>query len=244
MVEYSGAKHQCVQFVIKNLNLLKGNMMNNKLTSNKLAKTLLVTAMVMPFQVNAEVVGNVALTTDYVWRGITQALEDPAIQGGFDYAAENGIYLGVWGSNVDFGGAESLELDIYGGWAKEFENGIGIDFGFIEYTYHGGSGAGDSDFTEYYAGASYAGFGVTYYVGDEFDDNLEVSYGYDFDKVSLGVVYGDYDTYNYYSASISTEYAGLGFDLTFHDNDIDALGDSAVEDLLDSRLVFTISKEL
>lgn len=202
-------------------------------------KVLLVTAMVAPFQAQAEVVGNVALTTDYVWRGITQNLEDPAIQGGFDYAAENGFYAGVWGSNVDFQGPESLELDVYAGWSKEFESGIGVDIGFIEYTYHGDENASDANFTEYYAGLSYAGFGFTYYVGDEFDDNFEVSYGYDFDKVSLSAVYGDYDSYNYYTVGVSTEYAGLGFDLSFHDNDID--GD---DDLLDSRLVFTISKEL
>jgi hypothetical protein len=45
---------------------------------------------------------NVALTNDYVWRGISQTNEDPAIQGGFDFEHPSGVYLGVWGSNVDF----------------------------------------------------------------------------------------------------------------------------------------------
>ncbi|MEO1474307.1 MAG: TorF family putative porin, partial [Pseudomonadota bacterium] len=45
--------------------------------------------------------GNVTLTSDYVWRGISQSNEDLAIQGGFDYA--NGMfYAGTWASSIDF----------------------------------------------------------------------------------------------------------------------------------------------
>ena len=47
-----------------------------------------------------ETSANVALTTDYVWRGTSQADNGPAIQGGFDLTA-GGFYGGVWGSNVD-----------------------------------------------------------------------------------------------------------------------------------------------
>ena len=43
---------------------------------------------------------NVALTSDYIFRGISQNESDPAIQGGFDVAHTSGIYAGVWGSNV------------------------------------------------------------------------------------------------------------------------------------------------
>jgi len=41
----------------------------------------------------AEITANVALTTDYVWRGVSQNQEDPALQGGFDYAHDSGFYL-------------------------------------------------------------------------------------------------------------------------------------------------------
>ncbi|MGT2490661.1 TorF family putative porin [Cupriavidus basilensis] len=40
----------------------------------------------------------------------------PALQGGFDYAHESGLYAGIWGTNVSskaINGA-SLELDLYG----------------------------------------------------------------------------------------------------------------------------------
>ena len=45
---------------------------------------------------------NVTLTSDYVYRGITQTNEDPALQGGFDYSHESGFYLGVWASSLEF----------------------------------------------------------------------------------------------------------------------------------------------
>ena len=63
--------------------------------------------------------GNVALTTDYRYRGITQTFNDPALQGGFVLSHETGLYAGVWGSNVDFGGTAHLELDSLAAHPKE-----------------------------------------------------------------------------------------------------------------------------
>jgi uncharacterized protein (TIGR02001 family) len=86
---------------------------------------------------------NVALTTDYVFRGISQTSEDPAIQGGFDYTYEPvGLYLGVWASNLEFveAGASddpSIEIDYYGGFRGGFANGISWDVGAVYYSYPG-----------------------------------------------------------------------------------------------------------
>jgi len=201
----------------------------------------LATAMLLP-SAQAQIEGNVALQSDYVWRGVSQNSEDPSIQGGFDYGHDSGFYAGVWGASVDFGGDESTEIDLYAGWGTEFESGFGIDVGIIEYTYHGGPSA-SGDFTEYYAGISYAGFGVTYYAGDEFDDNIEVSFGHDFEAgISLGATYGDYDSYSYYTVGISGEVGGIGLDLSYWDTDIDEIDDPL--GLTDGRVVFTISKSL
>jgi uncharacterized protein (TIGR02001 family) len=66
--------------------------------------------------------GNVALTSDYVFRGISQTQGDPAIQGGFDFTTNMGglpVYAGTWASNLDFGSPSAIhvpmELDVYGG---------------------------------------------------------------------------------------------------------------------------------
>ena len=186
----------------------------------------------------AEVSGNVALQSDYVWRGVSQNSEDPAIQGGFDYAHESGIYLGLWGSGVNFNGAESTEIDLYTGWRSELKSGFGIDIGIMEYTYHGQNGASDSDFTEYYGGVTYKGFGVKYSIGDEFDDLFEISYHHDFDAgIRVSANYADYHTYQYYTFGISKEFQGVGFDLSYWDTDINN------DKLADAKLVLTISKE-
>jgi len=189
----------------------------------------------------ADVSANIAIQSDYVWRGISQNAEEPAIQGGFDYAHESGAYLGIWGSSVDFGGPESTEFDIYAGWGTELENGVGIDLGILEYTYHGQDGASDSNFTEYYGGVTYKGFGATYSIGDEFDDLIELSYSHDFKAgFSAKAIYGDYDAYSYYSFGISAEFQEIGFDISYWNTDINSEID--IDGLADGRVVFTVSK--
>lgn len=71
----------------------------------------------------AEVSANVALTTDYIFRGISQSDEHPAIQVGFDYTHDAGVFAGVWGSTVDFddGGQASMELDYYVGYGANIK---------------------------------------------------------------------------------------------------------------------------
>ena len=107
-------------------------------------KTLIAATMLASTSVaQAEISANVALATDYVFRGVSQTDNQFAIQGGFDWAHDSGFYLGTWASNVDsnfFGGATDpqIELDLYGGFANEFGNGFGYDLGYLRYQYPGG----------------------------------------------------------------------------------------------------------
>ena len=115
---------------------------------------------------------NVALTTDYMFRGISQTDDGPAIQGGFDYNYEPwGFYAGTWASNVEllpFGSTvrnrSSIEVDMFGGFAGELANGIGWDIGGLYYYYpqqnEDSGAAGDYDFGEVYGSLSYS-FGGT-----------------------------------------------------------------------------------
>jgi len=86
---------------------------------------------------------NVALTTEYVFRGISQTKEGPAIQGGYDLTC--GIfYAGVWASNLDWGGTglfgipgnsvANIEMDWYLG-IKPVTGHITWDLGVIYYSY-------------------------------------------------------------------------------------------------------------
>src|SRR5918992_1167638 len=81
------------------------------------------------------ITGNIALVSDYRFRGISQTFHKPALQGGFDYAHSSGLYVGNWNSNVSEGAGfpgANLEMDFYGGWKKTFGD-IGLDLGFIYY---------------------------------------------------------------------------------------------------------------
>ncbi|MEW5838725.1 MAG: TorF family putative porin [Pseudomonadota bacterium] len=121
--------------------------------------------------------GNMSLTTDYVWRGVSQTQNKPAVQGGVDFGA-NGFYLGMWASNVAWvndGGYKdnsSLELDFYGGYKGTFADDFGYDLGLITYYYPGDSvdGATTPDTTEIYAGLSWKTLSLKYYyaVSDHF----------------------------------------------------------------------------
>jgi uncharacterized protein (TIGR02001 family) len=83
--------------------------------------------------------GNIALVSDYRFRGISQTYHKPALQGGFDYSHASGFYLGNWNSNVNEGAgfpAGNLEMDFYGGWKKTWGD-WGLDVGAIYYFYPG-----------------------------------------------------------------------------------------------------------
>lgn len=116
------------------------------------------------------VTGNVALTSDYVFRGISQTGGDAALQGGLDYTHRGGFYLGTWGSNVgwieDFQGYASgnVELDLYGGLRGSFgATGVGYDVGVIGYFYTGeANGAVEADTTEAYVALGWKWFTVKY----------------------------------------------------------------------------------
>ena len=91
----------------------------------------------------------IAFTTDYVYRGISQTSEDVALQSSLDWNHDSGVYVGMWGTNIDFkDGSSQLELDVYGGYASEYE-GISYDFMILGYLYPGADSDLDQDFVEF-----------------------------------------------------------------------------------------------
>jgi len=123
---------------------------------------------------------NVGLFSQYIFRGISQTREDPALQGGFDYAHSSGIYLGTWASNISWlrdsysDGSDglgykssSLEWDIYGGYKNTFgDTGVGYDVGLLFYYYPGRKGGTPTANTlEAYAALSWKWFTAKYSYG-------------------------------------------------------------------------------
>lgn len=191
--------------------------------------------------------GNVAIDTEYVWRGVSQTDGDLAVSGGFDLASGN-FYAGIWGSNVDFNDSTdtNLEIDYYGGFAGETEAGLGWDVGVIYYNYPDSSDS-DLDFFEVYGGLGYAfegGVGVGGYLYYDPDNetlyaDFSAEYGLT-EEITVGATFGTYlDGFDEYTNwSIGGSYAtpiGVDLNLKYTDNDVDGLDDA---------FVFGISKSL
>jgi uncharacterized protein (TIGR02001 family) len=235
-------------------------------TSSNLLTALLVAGAVagVPTAAHAEWTpsANVALTSDYVFRGISQTDEDPAIQGGFDLGHDSGFYVGTWASNVDFADTSAddadMELDVYLGFAGEYGD-VSYDVGLLRYIYPGTDV--DIDYNELIASVGYMGAtfligysndvfnssetGIYYNLSYEHEvvENVSVNAGvgyYDFDKNVYGP--GMPDSYMDYTVGVSTEFAGIGFGLAWTDTNDD--GEDLAGDWADGRAVLTISKEM
>jgi uncharacterized protein (TIGR02001 family) len=91
------------------------------------------------------ITANVTVVNDYRYRGLTQSNFKPAIQGGFDYAHESGLYIGNWNSSISwvadgYQGAAPvsapIEMDFYAGFKKELiGEGFASDIGVLQYYY-------------------------------------------------------------------------------------------------------------
>jgi uncharacterized protein (TIGR02001 family) len=117
----------------------------------KFAQAMAVAALAaLPMLASAQLTGNVALTSNYKFRGQDQDMIGkndyaktkgfkPAIQGGFDYAfGESGFYIGNWNSSVNWLQGNSIESDLYGGY--KFKAGpFDLDVGALTYIYPGNS---------------------------------------------------------------------------------------------------------
>ena len=162
-----------------------------------------------------EISANVALSTEYRFRGISQTDRDPAISGGFDYGHESGFYVGTWASNISFtpGGTE---IDVYAGWAKDLSETFSLDLGVLYYAYPSDkftSDDADADYVEVYGSLGF--FGAT--VG------LNYSPDYTYETGDFFYLYGDY--------SLPLGETGLSIDAhlgwnVFEDND--ALNDFGI----------------
>jgi uncharacterized protein (TIGR02001 family) len=152
---------------------------------------------------------NVALTSDYVFRGISQNDANPALQGGIDYS--NGIfYAGAWASNVSFA---DREIDGYLG-VKPTLGKFAFDFGAVYYNYN----ADSLNSSELKAAVSYPieklTVGAAVYHSVDFDDTnyYEVNAAYPLaDKITVSAALGEQkttdDAANFTTGNVGVTYA-------------------------------------
>ncbi|NDC08944.1 MAG: hypothetical protein EBZ75_06270 [Oxalobacteraceae bacterium] len=112
---------------------------------------------------------NMGVTSDYVFRGISQSRNKPAVSAGVDYAhSPTGAYLGAWASTISWiadshpnsvttanRSSTPYELDLYGGIKGDIGGGLSYDAGAILYPGHKLGSAPDANTVEVYGKVAY-----------------------------------------------------------------------------------------
>jgi uncharacterized protein (TIGR02001 family) len=181
---------------------------------------------------------NVNVTNNYIWRGLTQTENNPAVQGGIDWTSDSGFYAGTWVSNVSYApaGVFNYENDLYAGFAGGSEK-FSWDVGYLYYNYDSDA---EFDFGEIYGSVSFAGLSLSANVlanteadetrpGDDFGFGkavyLAADYGFEIlDGLILGLHLGWHDgdfvdAFNgvdgdYFDYNVSLSRGGFAFMVT------------------------------
>lgn len=223
------------------------------------AAALAGSALTVPAQAG-DWTANASVTNNYIWRGLTQTENEAAVQGGIDYAADNGFYVGTWTSNVNYGAGDvySYEHDIYAGYAFE-AGGLSWDFGYLYYNY---DKEAEFDFGEVYGVVGFGAFSFGAWVltnteadegpGQDFGAGetyyLAADYGFEVgDGVEVGLHIGYHDgdfaeAFNgtddgYFDYNVSIGKGGFGFMIS----DTNAGGGAAEGGFDNDQVKFVVS---
>lgn len=212
---------------------------------------------------------SVALTSDYLFRGVSQTSKNAAVQGSMAFNHASGAYLSFWASSIASaaGGQELDSLLGYSGKAGD----LGYDVGVMRYNYPGANAASngfDPDYNEVYASISgwgaKAGFNYSpdYYQESDSYIYLYAGYGYEIGGVTLSGALGlnrfdsaammtqalalnpanHEDTYLDYKLALSKTIGGVGVEGAIIGSDINETDCGG--GLCDGRLVVTLSRSL
>ena len=203
---------------------------------------------------------NASVTNNYIWRGLTQTTNEPAVQGGIDWGHSSGFYAGTWVSNVQYASDDvySYEHDMYAGWSGDV-GPVSLDVGYLYYNY---DEEAEFDFGEVYATVGFGGFSASAYVltnteADEVGDQdfdageayyISIDYAFEIGNgIEIGLHGGYHDgdfmeAFNgadgdYYDYNISLSKGGFGFMIS----DTDVGGPASEGGLDNDEVKFVVS---
>lgn len=173
--------------------------MQNSVSKLSFAGLLMAGSMLATPVLAADIEGNIGVTTDYIWRGMTQNGGGTSASGGLDVSFDSGLYIGTWvgdTAGTDYG---TQEVDYYIGYAGE-SGSISYDVGYLMYTYPSSQAATDVDFSEVYITVGTGPVSASYYYlvdaeGADAGDSGYISLDYETslsDDWGLSLHYGDY----------------------------------------------------
>ena len=184
---------------------------------------------------SAEYSGYLTVTTDYVYRGVSNSDGDLAAQLGGDIAFDSGFYAGLWASTIDIdsgpGRQRDLEINYYLGYGLELNNDWILNASFLAYTYPGAEGTVDYDFEEFGLSLNYRdwlwmeySWSPDLYHSDESAWNFSLLAEWSLpNHFSLSAGAGHYDVsdltgsdYEYWQIGISRPIGRVDIDLRYH----------------------------
>ncbi|GHF92344.1 TorF family putative porin [Thalassotalea marina] len=200
-------------------------------------------------QAYADVSGTVTLVSDYLFNGVTQTDEKPALQGSLDWSNKYGVYAGVWGSNVDFNDGTDMEVDYYVGYAGNISSATWYDVGFVYYSYLGDDDSSDINYSEIYFQLGYQDTSVKVWYADDYAgtdakhyvialmhtlpirDNLSIDFQIDRSKSLNDDKFtweGNDDSYFHWKAIGQYSWNDVNFGLGVEGTDLDTYGETRV----------------
>lgn len=220
--------------------------MNRFLPTVCAAAALFAAAITSAQAQDISVSANLGVTNNYMWRGITQTDNDFAIQGGADLDFNNGLALGVWASNVDFGDSTDAEVDIYGSYSFPLTDMVSGSVGGIGYLYPGQPSGAGYNFFEANAGLDIdldpvSLGGMIAWSPDNLGENT-----WDFEgtgSIGFADYFSVFGTVGYYSWESSSDYlyyiAGIGAEYENFGAQLYATGTDISGD--DTEFVFAVT---
>lgn len=199
-----------------------------------------------------------AITSDYVFRGVSNSDEHGAVQLALDVSTDSGLFGGIWASTTEIitgNRNRSREVDYYLGYVHYFENDWSASLSINRYSYPGSDANVDYEYTEWAAVVgiherlwfevdytnSVLGHGVPAY-------NLEALASWPLAaSLTLTAGVGRFDVsdfagtaYLYWQIGVSRPLGWSTLDLRYHDtNNVPA--QISPSELADPRIVLTIS---
>lgn len=203
---------------------------------------------------------SVTIASDYVFRGISQTLEDPALQLGLGFEHPSGFFAGVWGSNVDFPGnavrenPRDIEVDLYLGFSKQLVGDLVGSALVTRYEYPDSDGRIEYSYNELGLGfllRDQVGASVSY--SDDFMGQGISSLVFEISgrqplphrvDLNLGLGYQDLgrgfvESYGFWSLGVSTTRSRLTIDLSYIGTDEAA--ERVFGALAGNRVVLTVT---
>ena len=192
---------------------------------------------------------SISAVNDYLFNGISQTGEDPALQLGLEFEHDSGWYVGAWGSNVDFGDGTDVELDVYAAYVLDISEQQSLQLGLAQYLYYGDGHSSSGNYAEAFAIWSIANTELsTWYANDYFGSGaghviVKAQQSIELWQEIFLVLVADHsrsldddlfewdenkDSYSHWQIGLTKTLYSIDCELSFHQTDLDSYGDDAL----------------